>query len=431
MAARLSANLGQCIVICFALIGQVLWGAETWTRWTTPNFDFYSTLPRKQNALLLRQLESARQGLQQLTITGPAGSLPLRVIAFRSQEEYGRYCSNATSTAYYLHSNYRNYIVMGEEASESVTPAVHEYVHHVIHQRFSHLPLWLDEGLADVYSTVEIKDGNLRLGLPLENRLRWLQMDGFNYNTATLWNLRLSSFSNVQHVTPRSRFYAESWLMVHMLKFSPMYASRFNELLRDLEHGSEAQQVFLQLYNKTPEAVDQDLQSYLKAEWLPTQLLPVHEASIAAGSATGVSSGEAHATLADLLSALGRFEQAQAELSSEAVARSAHQASVQEAWGYYYLRQGRLAEAREHMAQALQLGTDDARGIYDAANLLLSNGTPVAQVIPVLERAVALRPGFLEAKNKLEQLRASQPAFVQTAAPDVNGEIAAAGGGSR
>ncbi len=422
MVARLSANLGQCLVIGAALIGQVLFGAEAWARWTTPNFDFYSSLSRKQSALLLKQLESARQGLNQLTITGPAGSLPLRVIAFRSQEEYGRYCANAASTAYYLHSSYRNYIVMGEEASDSVTPAVHEYVHHVIHQRYSHLPLWLDEGIADVYSTVDIKNGNLRLGLPLGNRLRWLQMDGFAYNTATLLNIRLSSFTNVQHVTPRSRFYAESWLLVHMLKFSPPYSSKFNELLRNTDRGDDPQQVLLALYNKTPEAVDQDLHQYLKSEWLPMQFLPVAEKSIDSGTQTAIQAAETHAVLADLLSAMGRFDQAESELADTAAA-NANEVPVQETWGYYYLRQGRLPEAREHLAQAVRSGSTDARVLYDSVNLLLSGGTPIAEVLPTLERAVALRPDFLEARNKLEQLRASQPIFVKPIAPEVSGEV--------
>ena len=422
MAARWSASLGQCIVIGVALIGQTLFGAEAWARWTTPNFDFYSALSRKQSALLLKHLENARQGLDQLTITGPAGALPLRVIAFRSQDEYGRYCSNAASTAYYLHSTYRNYIVLGEESSESLTPAVHEYVHHVIHQRFSHLPLWLDEGLADVYSTVEIKNGNLQLGLPLGDRLRWLQMDGFTYNTATLLNIRLSSFTNVQHVTPRSRFYAESWLLVHMLKFSPQYSSKFNELLRDMDRGDEPQQVFQSLYHKTPEAVDQDLHQYLKSEWLPTQSLPVQETSIASGMQITADTAETHAVLADLLSAMGRFNQAESELANTA-GKGSKETSVQEAWGYYYLRQGRLSEASEHLAQAVQAGSTDARVLYDSVNLLLSGGTPVAEVIPNLERAVALRPNFLEARNKLQQLRANQPVFVKAAVPEIAGEV--------
>jgi tetratricopeptide (TPR) repeat protein len=407
MVARLSANLGQCIIICLVFIGQLLFGAEAWTRWTTPNFDFYSTLSRKQNVLLLRQLESARQGLIQLTIADTTGSLPLRVIAFRSQDEYGRYCSNVGSTAYYLHSNYRNYIVISEEASKSVAPEVHEYLHHVIHQRFSHLPLWLDEGIADVYSTLEVNESSLRLGLSLASRQRLLQINGLDYPTAMLWNMRPSYFSNVQHVSPRSSFYAESWLLVHMLKFSPGYAPQFNELLRDLDSGGDPQQVFLQLYNKTPEAVDRDLQNYLKSKRLPTQLLPVHKVDVAFGS-TKISPTETHAVLADLLSAMGRFEQARAELSKDAVAVSVNKSSIQEAWGYYYLRQGILTEARKHMTQALQLGTDDPRVIYDAVNLLLSNGAAVEAVVPALEHAIALRPDFQEARSKLDQLRTVQ-----------------------
>lgn len=218
MAARLSASLVQCIVIGIALAANQLLASESGVRLTTPNFDLYSSLNRKQSAFVLKQLEDARQALEALHIGTAKAGAPVRVIAFGSEREYARFRSNDASAAYYLRAGGQEYIVLGEELSRGGAPVVHEYVHHLLHQQYGHLPLWLDEGLAEVYSTATQQAKGLRVGLPPQDRLEWLRMDQPAYDLETLFSIRRSSFDKTKHLTPRSRFYAESWLLVHMLR---------------------------------------------------------------------------------------------------------------------------------------------------------------------------------------------------------------------
>jgi hypothetical protein len=313
MAARQSARLVQCIVIGIALVGTQLLASESWVRLTTQNFDLYSSLNRKQAAFILNQLEDARTALEALHIgTAPAGA-PVRVIAFGSEREYARFRSTDASAAYYLRAGGHEYIVLGEELSRGGAPVVHEYLHHLLHQQYRHLPLWLDEGLAEVYSTTTQQAKGLRVGLPPEDRLDWLRMDKPAYDLKTLFSIRRNSFDNTKHLTPRSRFYAESWLLVHMLRFSPDYAAQFAAFLDDVEAGAQPESALLKHYGKTLSAVMDDMLAYLKADRMPTELVRVStERTLAPVSASQLLRTDWQAVLADLRSALDRPQEASA-----------------------------------------------------------------------------------------------------------------------
>jgi hypothetical protein len=310
---QLSAGLGRCVVVFITLLASHLFAAESWVRLSTPNFDLYSSLNQKQAAIVLKQLEDARQALVPLYAGDAAVTAPVRVIAFRSESEYSRYRSNESSAAYYLRTDGRDYIVLGQDLASGGAPVVHEYVHYLLHQRYRHLPLWLDEGLAEVYSTAIQESRGLRIGLPPDDRLDWLRMDSPAYDLQTLFSIRQSSFANVKHLTPRSRFYAESWLLVHMLRLAPDYAAQFPSFLEDIERGERPERALLERYGKTVAAVTEDMHRYLKAGQMPTEVMHVSrrqgEARIVVSD---LRATEWQAVLSDLRSALGRPREASA-----------------------------------------------------------------------------------------------------------------------
>jgi hypothetical protein len=277
--ARPLTNSPLRAIVLLALAASVTLAAETWVRLSTQNFDLYTDLPADRAALLIARLETARQALGHFTVYATSNALPVRVIAFSSLDQYRAYCADLASTAYFLRSAYRDYIVIGTSSADIYTAAVHEYAHFAIHQQFHHLPRWFDEGLAEVYSTVQEKDGAIRLGLPLEERMEWLRMDGLAYDLPTLFRLQKYSDGNLRNITPNSRFYAESWILTHMLRFSPPYSSRFNDFARQLERGTPEQAAFPAVFQKSEHEVQEDLTRYLKAERIPTSLLRIDEAA--------------------------------------------------------------------------------------------------------------------------------------------------------
>lgn len=313
MAARLSASLVQCIILLIALAANQSLAAESWVRLETPHFDLYSSLNRKQAALVLNQLEDARRALETVNPGRRVDGSPVRVIAFRSENEFSRYRPNDASSAYYLRADGREYIVFGQEVAEGGTAVVHEYVHHWLHQWHKNLPLWLDEGLAEVYSTAVQESRGLRVGLPPADRLDWLKMDAPAYDLPTLFSMRQSSFTGVKRLTPRSRFYAESWLLVHMLRFSPEYADQFQAFLDDVEQGAQPAAALQRHYGKTVSAVMDDMQAYLKANRIPTELVRVsEEPAVTPISTLELPRADWEGVLADLRTALARPQEASA-----------------------------------------------------------------------------------------------------------------------
>jgi hypothetical protein len=301
------------VVLGMAFVASVLGSSISWIRLETMNFELYSTLDPKRAMVLLNQLADAKQILARFIPSGTANPGPVRVIAFRSQTEYNRFRTNEAAAAYYLHTHSRDYIVLGEDALQSYEPAIHEYVHYVLHQRFKSLPLWLDEGLAEVYSTIDQKNGVIRVGLPSQDEIDWLRMDGFAFDLPALFRTTERSFDHAAHLTPRSRFYAESWLLVHMLRFSSQYSSRFNEFLTGVASGEDAKSVLHTLYGKTFDDITADLKAYLAAERMPTDVVRLKPAqSDSAVEVSTPSAGEIQAVLNDLVSARKRVQETEA-----------------------------------------------------------------------------------------------------------------------
>ena len=112
-----------------------------------------------------------------------------------------------------------NFIALNLEAS-SDNPyhlIYHEYVHNLLNNFKVRFPPWLNEGLAEYYSTFEVTDGDKKilLGRAIENHILYLRQNKF---------LPLATLFTVDHNSPdynenskKGVFYAESWALVHYL----------------------------------------------------------------------------------------------------------------------------------------------------------------------------------------------------------------------
>jgi hypothetical protein len=117
-----------------------------------------------------------------------------------------------------------------------------------------HLPAWLNEGLAELYSN--LADG--RMGRFIPSRVLSLHRDGW------IGLAELVSKSEVL-TSPGSvdSAYAESWLLAHMLVLDPRYAGEFPGLLAALQNSGTAE-AFGQVYGESIAQVERDLKAYLE-----------------------------------------------------------------------------------------------------------------------------------------------------------------------
>ena len=364
---------------------------STWKVARSEHFEVYSQAgePAARSALLwFEQLHGFL-----LKQTGLSAGLPsVRVIGFRSVREYQPYRLRPTADAYCISTESRDYIVMPSLGAAEFPTAAHEYAHAVLHAGSYRLPAWLSEGLAEFFSTVRIGERSSTIGGDLPQRSRELR-----------GNPRIPLPQLLAAVGESSMFYAESWALTDMLALSPEYAPRFHLLIARLASGAPGVQALPAVYSKSLDVVARDLQVWAgRRRSLPLPLPGVATAGIAVEVAE-VSSYASRALIADLLAASGALDRAEEQyraLATEAPADGAVFAGL----GAIALRRGDSAGARREWRRAIDLGVSDAVLCYRYAVLASSAGMPEEEIRPVLERALALKPDYDDARYHLALL---------------------------
>ena len=99
-------------------------------------------------------------------------------MGFNSEKDYAPYRLNDFAVAYYHPGADRDYIVMSKVGIETFPTAVHEYVHLIVRHANLNYPPWLNEGVAELYSTLKpVGNGKILLGSLIQGRLQGMLRD--------------------------------------------------------------------------------------------------------------------------------------------------------------------------------------------------------------------------------------------------------------
>jgi len=359
---------------------------ETWTAARTPHFEVYSDARPETARSLAASLERLHGFLVRQIGLSPAADRAVRVIAFASTQEYARYRSNPAAGAYFVGTGDRDYIVMPVSARADLRFAAHEYAHVLMHSGAWTLPCWIAEGVSDVVSTVQFRERESRIGGDLAER------------SAALKNSRWLPLAELFACGAQrgSVFYAESWAVADLLMFSPAYSARFPTLLGALASGVDSERALREVYGVPLAAIERDARTRLVRGASPVPLPPVANAA-AEVRVMGLTTFAARALLADLHFANGEFAVAESLYGGLARERP-NDAEIQAAVGTLALRRGDSAAAAAAWKRAIDLGIADAVLCFRYAVLADERGLPARAA---LERAIALRPDFDDARFKL------------------------------
>lgn len=404
MGVRLVCRLGCRCCVVFTVAASSL-GAQ-WIKLTTPHFEMYTTNTRAKAVEALETFEEARRFFNENSPSETVTEMPIRILAFRSEKEFRPYSTNPGAIAFYQRGHGRDYIVMRDLGPGSYSVAIHEYTHLYLEHHNVHLPLWLNEGLADVYSTLQPKGGQLIVGLPPPGRIEALR-------TAPLLELHQlfsvnEESSYYRNPAQMSQFYSESWALTHMLLLGRKYSGGFRLFLAAVERRSGTEKSFQDVYGRTLNEIATDLREYVSQGDMGVSYFDARLDQREIPEVTESSDEEAELVLADLLSThRDSAAEAQARLTGLAQ-ESPHSPDVQRSLGYLAWQQGNIKEAKEHFEQAVREGSTDASMILQYAGLLhASHGSP-AQIIGLLQRAVELKPDLIDARFGLGMEAANQ-----------------------
>src|ERR1035438_33928 len=194
-----------------------------WFEARTANFHIYSCGPTQEVARVAMRLEQFREAYALLAGAQAVASPPIVVMAFPDQETMQPFLplyqgKPASLAALFRRGSDQNLIVFALSGTvvDALKVIFHEYTHLLLRHNEPYWPLWLAEGMAEIYATFEVSGGyHARIGDPTEFHLRQLQQTP------------LLPLKELFAVTPESPeynqrerqgiFYSESWLLTHYL----------------------------------------------------------------------------------------------------------------------------------------------------------------------------------------------------------------------
>jgi hypothetical protein len=333
--------------------------AEHWIKLRTENFEMYTSNSAPQAVAVLQNLEDVRSMFSTMGWFNTRRAEAIKIIAFRSESEFAPYRDNEAAVAFFQRMRNSDYIVIQDLKPEHSGTAVHELAHLAMDRAGFTLPLWLNEGLADLYSTLDSVDGAPVIGKSLSARL------------TVLANQPWIDLRTLTGATPDSRyytqrddlaiFYAESWALTHMLALNERYSGRFQQFLSSLSSGKSASQAFRDVYGKSERAVALDLRAYLRRRALPVSLPSMSRRKNEQNPVVqeiGLTGAEL------LLAGLLASHQSSAAAARERLVTLSRNyplmAEVDESLAWLDLREGRRRDAWMHFQAALEKGSKDA-----------------------------------------------------------------------
>jgi len=386
-----------------------------WTIVRSPALTIIGQQPAKTLRSVAEQLDEFRTVVGGLIANAQRPlPLPTVVYVFGTHKELEPFLpvknGKADSIAGYFHSDTDlNAIALQLETFDDSSRIIfHEYTHLLVHNATRRVPLWLDEGLAEYYSTYALeKDGaRANIGRPVPWHVLILR-EAY---------MPIATLLAVDHTSPmynegggrRTIFYAESWALTHYLMTAvPDGAQGINRYVTGIAKGGKPDEVFAQAFGKTPAALDKDLRTYINGFSFNSRIFTFKEQvrASAADEGRALAAPEASAWLGDLQRRIGRVDEAAARIDG-AIAAMPAGAVPQLAAGLLRLDQKKPDEAWPLLERAAAAAPDDFRTQMAYGSSLLfwetddervAGNAKMPQALAALVKATALNPNSSEA----------------------------------
>ncbi len=161
---------------------------------------------------------------------------------------------------YYQRGQDRDFIVLsGRERARNLTGiAYHELTHYFLSRALVNRPAWLSEGLAEYFSTADIRTDRIVLGALSPERLQLLRTE----RLLPLEELFAVDSSSAYYNESRkaNMFYAESWAFIYYMMHGD-YADAFR---RYMEASTKSEVKLLDFLKVKPSELDGEFANYLR-----------------------------------------------------------------------------------------------------------------------------------------------------------------------
>jgi len=408
---------------------------ERWFETRTAHFHIYSYGNPQSVFKLAGRLEQFCEAYAWLAGARAIASPPIAVLAFPDHESLKPFLplyngQPANLAGFFKRSADENLIVLSlpseDSTGDEMAVIFHEYTHLLFRHNDQFWPLWLEEGMAEVYSTFATDGRNVSIASPIDHHLELLKQAQM---------LPLAELFSVKHDSPQynesSRqgiFYAESWLLTQFLMAGdqPVFRARFGRYTALLRQGENSEEAFTNALQVSLPVMEAQLDRYLNNGIFPPLRLNLASnvsapVSIVTHTMTPV---EIYFRLGDELLRIDRLDTA-AAFFDRAQKLAPASPLPYEGQGLLAMENDRSDEAVRDLAAALERGSTsflawyiDARERYkltaDAgAHYTPLKDEPESEIRGKLERSLALQPDFGPAQELLgffEMVQGDNPA---------------------
>jgi len=384
--------------------------ADRWVRVRSAHFELFTEGGEAGGRDLVQYFEQVHSFFRQAFDLDSAaqGARLVRIVCFRSPKEFERYESSRIADGAFHAGSAHDYIVMKNSAANRNQMAVHEYTHLVLRHSNQEIPVWLDEGLAEVYSNLEARGSAIVVGQPIPGRVAALERGRWIDLRTLVSASRASPVYNDK--SSAEMFYAESWALVHMLALDNAYSPRLKSLLYALPHSTSVA-ALENTYAKPIARVEADLRVYMERSQFNAAVFAIRLPESEPAPQVKLQAGlEARLALAELLlDRPGRTAEARAAFE-QAVHDYPKRAEAEQGLGELLAHERREREAAAHFARAAALGDTDARMFVEYGRVLSLMDRP-EDAAAALRKAVTLDPALDDAHFELALLLVKREAF--------------------
>lgn len=389
--------------------GRASLGRLAWMRIDTPNFTLFGDVPEPRLRRIADRLETYRAALEALHPGSRTSPRETFMYVFADAERGWPFTPPASGGGHKLGVNppydVGNYVTVAAPLDDPpLEPLYHSYAHQFLDDNFPRLPLTVTEGLAEFYSGFAVEPQRTLIGLGNADHVKWLRA-----NEALSLPVQFSvdpGAAMLGTANGRAAFVAGSWALMHYLvSGSGDKRARLPEFLKALQLGTPPGEAATATVGMSLEGLQQEVAQYVRAgRFLPLRVAEGPQQADPA-PARALPRDEALAALGDLLGHARPDAVPDAEAYfAEALRLNPDQARAHAGLGYLRYAGGRFGEAVPELEAAIA-AQPDAMSCYLLARSLqrlnatapaTGTGTPpwLARARSLLERAIALRPGF-------------------------------------
>ncbi len=265
-----------CVIAVLALSGAVRCSTAAlpkvkahWVKVESSHFTFYSNAGENATKHYAMNLERLRDVLGRI-LHGARFSSPVPgwIFVFRSEKSFGPYKIGEDGkpgdlAGYFISASDGNYLAFDASSSEEPMSVIyHEYIHDFVRNNLPDLPLWFNEGLAEYYSTFQVRDGRAEIGRIPREHVEWL---GRNPLMRLDEMFAVTPDSPDYHSSEGSRtFYAQSWALVHMLMNRDEYRKHLDEWIRSVVAGDDPGEAMTAVFGMGRGEIAMALQNYVR-----------------------------------------------------------------------------------------------------------------------------------------------------------------------